>query len=40
MILYLKPNANIFSANTIRKDLDTKFNQIKIQVYNKLQIII
>ncbi len=36
MILYLKLNINIPSANTIRKDLNTKFNQVKIQVYNKL----
>jgi len=36
MILYLKSNANIFLADTIKKDLDIKFNQIKIQVYNKL----
>ncbi len=40
MILYLKSNANIFLADTIKKDLDIKFNQIKIQVYNKLQVII
>ena len=40
MVLYLKPNANIPSADTIRRDLDTKFDQVKIQVYNKLQVII
>ncbi len=27
MILYLKPNANIPSTDTIRGDLDTKFEQ-------------
>jgi len=40
MVLYLKPNVNIPSADTIRRDLDTKFDQVKIQVYNKLQVII
>ncbi len=40
MILYLKLNANIFLADTIRRNLDIKFDQVKIQVYNKLQVII
>ncbi len=40
IVLYLKPNANIPLADTIRRDLDTKFDQVKIQVYNKLQVII
>ncbi len=39
MVLYLKLNVNIPSADTIRRDLDTKFDQVKIQVYNKLQVI-
>ena len=40
IVLYLKPNANIPSEDIIRRDLDTKFDQVKIQVYNKLQVII
>ncbi len=40
MVLYLNPDANIPSADTIRKDLDTKFEQVKSQIYQKLQVII
>ena len=40
MVLYLNPDANIPSADTIQKDLDTKFEQVKSQIYQKLQVII
>lgn len=40
MVLYLRPNTNIPSADTIRRDLNIKFDKIKIQIYEKLQVIV
>ena len=40
MILYLQPNVDLPSADTMRRDLDIKFTQIKTQIHQKLQVII
>ena len=40
MVLYLQPNADIPSADTLRRDLDIKFEQVKEQIKQKLQVII
>ena len=38
MLTYLKFDLNLPSADTIRRDLDANFIQIKDNVYQKLQV--
>ena len=40
MILYLRSSANIPSANTVKRDLNANFDQVKVQICQKLQVII